>query len=281
MRVLAGLLLILNVALLLLNLTERQPASKAVTPIYVKQRAATHIDGEMSEGRSAAFPSDIPLAQGSARAGGTPGWERLQPILLLNEVEPSAFETELPRSNPVQEERAAPVASSQDQAPGATREDGAQPHQRTGGCGRMGPFLVEQDAVRAAKFVETNGATARVKLDAIELTTGYSVMMPPLANAAAAKQEVARLKAAGVEDLWLVPRGELANSISLGVFDRAENAEDYARALRQKGFAAERRPRLSHKEARWVHFAGLTESAETAVRAAIAGAELERTECAR
>jgi hypothetical protein len=61
-----------------------------------------------------------------------------------------------------------------------------------------------------------------------------------------------RLRAAGINDIWRVTRGERRNTISMGVFNQKENADKRVAMAKEKGFEA--KVVNKHKEGRgfWV-----------------------------
>ena len=66
---------------------------------------------------------------------------------------------------------------------------------------------------------------------------GYWVYLQPLSNRDAARRRLAELHARGV-DSYIIPKGELENGISLGVFTRRDLAEARLAELARLGLSA-------------------------------------------
>ena len=125
-------------------------------------------------------------------------------------------------------------------------------------CGEIGPF---RNRVQARRLEETFGVEGKTRVyrRPTMVDTSYWVYRPPLEDRARAREEVARLKEAGIEDLWLMPDGEFRNAISLGLYSRREAAYAHAEMLRNKGFEVEVRPRQKEMERYWLAFTDMPE----------------------
>jgi hypothetical protein len=67
---------------------------------------------------------------------------------------------------------------------------------------------------------------------------GYWVYLQPMVNRDEARRRLAELQVRGV-DSYIIPRGELENGISLGVFTRRDLAEARLAELKRLGFSAD------------------------------------------
>jgi len=125
-------------------------------------------------------------------------------------------------------------------------------------CGEIGPF---RSRVQARRLEDTFGVEGKTRVyhRPTMVDTSYWVYRPPLEDRARARKEVARLKEAGIRDLWLMPDGEFRNAISLGLYSRREAAYSHAEMLRNKGFEVEVRPRQKEMERYWLEFTDMPE----------------------
>ncbi len=117
-------------------------------------------------------------------------------------------------------------------------------------CLRFGPFTdaAARDAARPvlqsqADLVvarETRGTSAR----------GWRVYMPAQASRDAAKAMVEQIKAAGINDWYIIANGDEANSIALGRYGSEDSARRREAQLSAKGFSARAEP-LSDTPPQW------------------------------
>jgi hypothetical protein len=102
-------------------------------------------------------------------------------------------------------------------------------------CVEWGPF-VEADRARALADLEPLALGRLLTQRRVESATGWWVFLPPAVNKAAAETRVARLKAAGIKDIFIVDSGPQRFAISLGVFRTEDAAEAYRADVAAKGF---------------------------------------------
>ncbi len=174
-------------------------------------------------------------------------------------AEPKTTASEAPASEPLP----SPAPPAAGAAPAETAEVPAPVEQAAPApaeppaCGEIGPFRSRIQARRLAEEMG-NQAAKRIGRRPTPVDVAYWVLRPPLPDRGLARQEVARLKKAGVVDLWLMPDGEFRNGISLGLYSHREAAEARAELLRKKGFEVEVRPRRKKKERYWIEFSGVS-----------------------
>ncbi len=127
-------------------------------------------------------------------------------------------------------------------------------------CGTLGPF---KSRIQAKRIRRKLGALKKIGIEQKPtlVDKSYWVLIPPLPTRKEARAVVEKLKAAGVKDLWLVPKGEMRNAISLGLYSRKDAAYSHAENLRKKGFEVEVKPKQEEVPRYWLEFAGLDEAA--------------------
>jgi cell division septation protein DedD len=109
-------------------------------------------------------------------------------------------------------------------------------------CFRIGPFADAAAAAGARSQLIARGAMRAQSRQATPGARGWNVSMPPLADRAAADAMAARIRAAGFEDLFIVPAGEAANSIALGRYGTEATARQRVATLQAAGFEVQARP---------------------------------------
>ncbi|WP_075186046.1 SPOR domain-containing protein [Teredinibacter haidensis] len=105
-------------------------------------------------------------------------------------------------------------------------------------CDMVGPF---KDREQAQTFTERLAAIdIRSEIKELEIPAGarYQVYLPPEASHKAALRKLAELQAKKV-DSYIIPKGELANGISLGMFSREELAKQQLVEAKAIGLDAE------------------------------------------
>lgn len=106
-------------------------------------------------------------------------------------------------------------------------------------CLRFGPFgdAATRDAARAA--LSSAGIQAFPRDIAARPSRGWKVHVPPFATRAEAVAMGERIKAAGIDDWYVMNQGEAANSIALGRYGSEESARRREAELKAKGIPAQ------------------------------------------
>ena len=117
-------------------------------------------------------------------------------------------------------------------------------------CLRLGPFVdaVARDAARPALQVLAEQVVARETQ--ARSARGWRVYMPAQASRDAAKAVVEQIKAAGINDWYIIANGDEANSIALGRYGNEESARRREAQLAAKGFIARAEP-LTDTPSQW------------------------------
>jgi len=128
-------------------------------------------------------------------------------------------------------------------------------------CGELGPIRSRNmaEGYRRA-FSRSEDATVRVEARSGQENAGYWAVIPALPDTASAEAMLKRLQAAGLEDLWLIRKGELENVISLGLYTEERYARRHADNVRKLGFEPAVIPKKEKARVYWVVFSGVEET---------------------
>ncbi len=142
-------------------------------------------------------------------------------------------------------------------APDKQIEESEKPKKKPGEvsrCGIIGPLKDRQVAKEVME--ELNKAELQAKLErSIEKEQiGYWVVIPPMEDGSQAQAKIDELAQVGLKDIWHFRGGGMKNAISLGMFAKKENAENFSEEVLQKGFKTEMRPRYLNKTKYLVKF---------------------------
>lgn len=94
------------------------------------------------------------------------------------------------------------------------------------------------DLARASKALAGLKLGDRLAQRTVEYASGYWVYIPPLANKAAVNKKIVEIRAAGVEDYFVIKESrKWNNAISLGVFKTEEAAKKFQLSIKKKGLS--------------------------------------------
>jgi hypothetical protein len=117
-------------------------------------------------------------------------------------------------------------------------------------CVRVGPFEKQSDANAWLSGLTVALENSSVRAEEEMIASGFWVYLPQVDSREAALALSRRLSSAGVRDFYVVTTGESANSISLGVFRDAINADKRVAQVQALGFTPRRvergEPKIKH-----------------------------------
>lgn len=148
-------------------------------------------------------------------------------------------------------------------------------------CAKIGPFEKQSDA-----SAWLSGLTVALSKSSVEsaqdmVTSGFWVYLAQATDREAALVLSRRLSAAGVRDFYVVTSGENENSISLGVFRDAINADRRVAQVQALGFYPKRLERGEPK-VRYFAFTEFSGDSQRAIRSSLAGTQrFDRVDCRR
>jgi hypothetical protein len=147
-------------------------------------------------------------------------------------------------------------------------------------CTTFGPYADAASVGGARGALQPLGATHMRVRDVAEAPRGWRVAMPPQADRAAAEALATKIRAAGFDDLLVVPSGDEANGIALGRYGSERAARRRESALRAAGFPAQARPLGEAATRHWLDIAWGPGFDMAAARVAAAAPQVQDIECA-
>ncbi len=135
-------------------------------------------------------------------------------------------------------------------------------------CFTLGPFKDEADAGRMYKALLALDVRAEQRLSERRVLKGYWVYLPPLKSYADARRKVQVLQEKGLDDMYIMGKGEVANAISLGLFSRKSTATERFNQVRRIDPATMMKPRHRVIKEKWLELT--VDSAQTEKIASIA-----------
>ncbi len=190
-------------------------------------------------------------------------------LLLLDEVEPGELRERAPPAP-------APVA-----VVGAEAGDSASSAASTALCLTVGPLDEGEQADQVRGWLEGEGGTAALRVGERRELSLYWIYFPPVSSRGEAVERVGQMRGEGIEDIYIIPRGDMANAISLGVYSRRTSLDRRLAELRAKGYDPSIVPRYRNRKATWIDAAFRTPDAFPRKRFGVefAAVEFQQVQC--
>ena len=118
-------------------------------------------------------------------------------------------------------------------------------------CYSIGPMLADEEISAMGEWLEGQGGQLELRVDERRELSLYWVYFPSLPSRAAAVERVSRMKAEGLNDIYIIPAGDQANAISLGVYSQRSSLDRRLRELKAKGYDPSIVPRYRTTKAAW------------------------------
>jgi len=145
--------------------------------------------------------------------------------------------------------------SAQEVAPTAVgdghRETGARAVPREDLCDMVGPFPTLLKAEYLQEHLQSLEVLAQVRELDVPEGVGYWVHLPPEPSREEALRRLREVQSKQI-DSYMIPRGELANGISFGMFIHKELAEARLQEMQKQGYAAQVREIVRTQKEIWV-----------------------------
>lgn len=147
-------------------------------------------------------------------------------------------------------------------------------------CMSFGPYADAASVAAARGAVQPLGATRTRVRDVIDAPRGWRVTMAAQADRAAADALAAKIRAAGFDDLLVVPSGDEANAIALGRYGSEPAARRRESTLRAAGFPARAQPLGEATTRYWLDLAAGPAFDAPAARVAAGASDTRAIDCA-
>jgi hypothetical protein len=178
-------------------------------------------------------------------------------LLLVSEVESGVLRQRrnVPSLQPVlQSEANSPAKNpdaAQDTSAVSLKEILAMPVQSHRECYTIGPLDNEDDISALSAWFKAQGSQATLRNDERREVVSTWVFLPPLESREAADARVREMHAANIDDIFVIPRGDMANAISLGLYSQKESLQRRVTQLEERGFSPSVLPRYRTATASW------------------------------
>ncbi len=137
-----------------------------------------------------------------------------------------------------------------------------------GYCAEIGPFRSQEDA---QGYISSHAERLSLQLDVRDVPAppDYRVYLPPFSSRELAQSTLATLQAQFAAnnvaiDTYLMPRGELANGIALGLFSEQQNALNVQRQMEVLGYKVVVRTEPKQRQEVWLVATGMRSQEEFA-----------------
>ena len=187
----------------------------------------------------------------SDEPSGRPADDGLPPLMLVSEVpadlRSSGSVTESAESAPVQapaEPRDAPII-----------DRGASAATATARCTSVGPFRELSQAATAANTLRSGGYQPQQRVAEGDVWIGYWVYIPAIATEQEANEILAKVRANGIADSYVIPNSDSGNLVSLGVFSEISGVSRRRDQVRALGYEPQVVDRTRRATVYWIDIA--------------------------
>ncbi len=118
-------------------------------------------------------------------------------------------------------------------------------------CYTLGPLENEDDISALSAWFSAQGSRAILRSDERREVVSTWVFLPPLESREAAAARVREMQAANIDDIYVIPRGDMANAISLGLYSQNDTLQRRVSQLEERGFTPSVLPRYRTATASW------------------------------
>ncbi|GMQ90622.1 MAG: SPOR domain-containing protein [Gammaproteobacteria bacterium] len=157
-----------------------------------------------------------------------------------------------PPKLPPEQRLPAEVAKTHSDAASVSRENAlAVPRESDIECYTVGPLQNEDDISALSAWFRAQGSRATLRSDERREVVSTWVFLPPLESREAADDRMREMQAANIDDIYVIPRGDMANAVSLGLFSQKDTLERRVSQLEERGFTPSVLPRYRTVTASW------------------------------
>ena len=121
----------------------------------------------------------------------------------------------------------------------------------TTSCYSIGPLDNSEQVDRVGAWLVSLGGRSVLRVSERREISRFWVYFPPFPNRAEAIERVEQMVEANIEDIYVIPRGDMANAISLGLYSHESSLQRRLTELRSNGYDPSFAPRFESKKASW------------------------------
>jgi len=172
-------------------------------------------------------------------------------LLLVSEVDADVLRRR--RKPPSQQpESPAQVTDTHLETASVSRDNvPASPPETDRECYTIGPLDNEDDISALGAWFSAQGSQATLRSDERREASSTWVFLPPLDSRQAADERLREMQAANIDDIYVIPRGDMANAISLGLYSQSDSLQRRISELEERGFTPSLLPRYRTVTASW------------------------------
>jgi hypothetical protein len=145
------------------------------------------------------------------------------------------------------------VSAAPDAATLAAAEPGAA--ETTGRCTSVGPFRELSQAAAAAATLRTSGHQPVQRVGEGDVWVGYWVYIPAIATEKEANDILAKVRAQGIADSYVIPNSDTGHLVSLGVFSEISGVSRRRDQVRALGYEPQVVDRTRRATVYWIDVA--------------------------
>ena len=188
-------------------------------------------------------------------AAPTTGSAMVNRLLLVSEVETGVLRRrrELPSQQPASAAQPpAQIPDTHEEIASVSLDEAlALPPETDRECYTIGPLENEDDISALGTWFSAQGSQATLRSDERREVSSTWVYLPPLESRDAADDRMREMQAASIDDIYVIPRGDMANAISLGLYSQNETLQRRVSQLEERGFTPSVLPRYRTATASW------------------------------
>ena len=133
----------------------------------------------------------------------------------------------------------------------AIEENLAVPPESDIECYTIGPLQNEDDISALGAWFSSQGSRATLRSDERREVASTWLFLPPLESREAADTRAREMQAANIDDIYVIPRGDMANAISLGLYSQNDSLHRRVSQLEERGYTPSMLPRYRIVTASW------------------------------
>lgn len=118
-------------------------------------------------------------------------------------------------------------------------------------CFSIGPLSSQEDVERIGVWLSSRGGDPRLREGERREISVFWVYFPPFPSREIATKRVSSMREAQIEDIYVIPRGDMTNAVSLGLYSRRTSLDRRLAELRGKGYEPSIVPRYKTSKASW------------------------------